>query len=180
VILEDEEIHLRPFEETDVQALVACLNDPEISRWTRIPFPYTEADAVEFMRSTNERAFAITDRRSGELLGGIGMRMPSGGVGEVGYWVKREARGRGLATRALRLLARWALEDQRLARVQLAAEPGNLASLRVAEKAGFTREGLLRRYLNIGGERRDGFMFSLLPEELGPQGPPRATTRFRA
>jgi [ribosomal protein S5]-alanine N-acetyltransferase len=111
------------------------------------------------------------------------MRMPSDGVGEVGYWVKREARGRGLATRALRLLARWALEDQRLARVQLAAEPGNLASLRVAEKAGFTREGLLRRYLNIGGERRDGFMFSLLPEELeplGPLGPPRATTRFRA
>jgi RimJ/RimL family protein N-acetyltransferase len=168
VILEDEEIHLRPFEETDVQALVACLSDPEISRWTRIPFPYTEADAVEFMRSTNERAFAITDRRSGELLGGIGMRMPSDGVGEVGYWVKREARGRGLATRALRLLARWALEEQRLARVQLTAEPGNLASLRVAEKAGFTREGLLRRYLNIGGERRDGFMFSLLPEELGP------------
>lgn len=164
--LEDEEIQLRPFVEADVGALVACLNDPEISRWTRIPFPYTEDDALEFMRSTQERAFAITDRRSGELVGGIGMRIATEGVGEVGYWVRRDARGRGIATRALRLLARWALEEQRLVRLQLTAEPGNAASQRVAEKAGFTREGLLRRYLNFGDEHRDGFMFSLLPGEL--------------
>jgi RimJ/RimL family protein N-acetyltransferase len=168
VILEDEEIQLRSFAEADADALVSCLNDPEISRWTRIPYPYTEADALEFMRSTQERAFAITDRASGELLGGIGMRLPAEGVGEVGYWVRREARGRGIATRALRLLARWALEEQRLVRLQLTAEPENVASLRVAEKAGFTREGLLRRYLDFGDERRDGFMFSLLPGELPP------------
>ena len=179
--LEDEAVRLRPFTEADVQALVACLNDPEISRWTRIPFPYSEADARAFILSTNERAFAITDRRSGELLGGIGLRLATDRIGEVGYWVKRDARGRGVATRALRLVSRWALEGEALARLQLTAEPENVASLRVAGKAGFTREGLLRRYLDIGGERRDAFMFSLLPEELPPaQGPPRATTRFRA
>jgi RimJ/RimL family protein N-acetyltransferase len=173
VTLEDDEVRLRPFDEDDIEALVACLNDPEISRWTRIPFPYTEADAHEFLEATAERAFAITDRRSGEVLGGIGLRMPSEGVGEVGYWVKREARGRGVATRALRLVARWALEEQKLVRVQLTAEPGNAASLRVAEKAGFTREGLLRRSLNFGGERRDAFMFSLLAEELNDARPDR-------
>jgi [ribosomal protein S5]-alanine N-acetyltransferase len=108
----------------------------------------------------------VTDGPSGRLLGGIGLRLPADGIGEVGYWVRRDARGRGVATRALDLVARWALEEQRLIRVQLTAEPGNVASQRVAEKVGFRREGLLRRYLKIGGERRDGVMFSLLREDL--------------
>jgi RimJ/RimL family protein N-acetyltransferase len=166
VRLEDDAIVLRPFTEEDVPELVAALDDPEISRWTRIPSPYTEKDAREFLRSASETAFAVTDTRSGRLLGGIGLRLPSEGIGEVGYWVRRDARGRGVATRALELVARWALEEQGLARVQLTAEPGNVASQRVAEKAGFTREGLLRRYLAIGGEHRDGFMFSLLRHDL--------------
>jgi RimJ/RimL family protein N-acetyltransferase len=166
VKLEDDEVVLRPYTDEDIPALVAALNDREISRWTRIPFPYTEEHAREFLRSRTETAFAVTDKRSGELLGGIGLRLPTEGVGEVGYWVRREARGRGVATRALSVITRWALEDQRLVRVQLTAEPGNVASQRVAEKAGFTREGLLRRFLNIGGERRDGIMYSRLPEDL--------------
>jgi [ribosomal protein S5]-alanine N-acetyltransferase len=164
--LEDDAIILRAYTEDDVPALVAALNDREISRWTRIPFPYTEEDAWEFLRSTTETAFAVMNKRTGDLLGGIGLRLPADGIGEVGYWVRREARGRGVATRALLLISRWALEDQKLVRVQLTAEPGNVASQRVAEKAGYTREGLLRRFLNIGGERRDGIMFSRLPEDV--------------
>jgi RimJ/RimL family protein N-acetyltransferase len=164
--LEDDAILLRAYTEDDVPALVAALNDREISRWTRIPFPYTEEDAREFLRSRTETAFAVTDKRTGELLGGIGLRLPAEGIGEVGYWVRREARGRGVATRALLLISRWALEDQRLVRVQLTAEPGNVASQRVAEKAGYVREGLLRRFLSIGGERRDCVIYSLLPGDL--------------
>jgi RimJ/RimL family protein N-acetyltransferase len=164
--LEDDAILLRAYTEDDVPALVAGLNDCEISRWTRIPFPYTEEDAREFLRSRTETAFAVTNKRTGELLGGIGLRLPAEGIGEVGYWVRREARGRGVATRALLLISRWALEDQRLVRVQLTAEPGNVASQRVAEKAGYVREGLLRRFLSIGGERRDCVIYSLLPGDL--------------
>jgi RimJ/RimL family protein N-acetyltransferase len=164
--LEDDAILLRAYTEDDVPALVAALNDREISRWTRIPFPYTKEDAREFLRSTTETAFAVTNKRTGELLGGIGLRLPAEGIGEVGYWVKRDARGRGVATRALLLLSRWALEEQGLARLQLTAEPGNVASQRVAEKAGYVREGLLRRFLNIGGERRDAVMYSLFPGDL--------------
>jgi RimJ/RimL family protein N-acetyltransferase len=166
VKLEDDAIVLRPFTQEDVPELVVALADPDISRWTRIPFPYTEEDAREFLRSKIETAFAVIDGRSGRLLGGIGLRLPTDGIGEVGYWVRRDARGRGVATRALELVARWALEERGLIRVQLTAEPGNVASQRVAEKAGFRREGLLRRYLKIGGERRDAFMFSLLREDL--------------
>jgi RimJ/RimL family protein N-acetyltransferase len=166
VKLEDEAIVLRAFSDDDVPALVEGLNDPEIPRWTRIPSPYTERDAREYLRSTSEQAFAITSKESGELLGGIGLRFPSDGIGEIGYWVKRDARGRGVATRALLILSRWALEEHKLVRLQLTAEPGNAASQRVAEKAGYVREGLMRRYLNIGGERRDGYMYSLLPDDL--------------
>lgn len=85
---------------------------------------------------------------------------------QVGYWVKREARGRGVATRALRLLSRWAFDELGARRVQLIAQPENLASQRVAEKAGFQREGLLRAYAELKGRRPDFHMYSLLPGDL--------------
>jgi RimJ/RimL family protein N-acetyltransferase len=166
VKLEDEEVLLRPFGEDDIPAIVAACQDPEIPRWTGVPSPYTEDDARAFLRQVEETAFAITDRRSGELIGAIGVREVDQANAQIGYWVKREARGRGVATRALGLVSRWALEELGAGRVQLFTEPGNVASQRVAEKAGFVREGVLRRYLNIQGERRDGVIFSLLPEDL--------------
>lgn len=84
--LEDDEIVLRRFTEDNVPALVEALDDPETPRWTRIPSPDSEDDARTFLRSASEEAFAITSRESGGLLGGIGVRFPSEGVGEVGYW----------------------------------------------------------------------------------------------
>ena len=87
--------------------------------------------------------------------------------GHVGYWCAPEARGRGVATRALRLLCRHALDDLRLDRLELVTDPDNRASQRVAEKVGFRREGVLRSHLlHPDGRRRDSVMFSLLPGEL--------------
>jgi RimJ/RimL family protein N-acetyltransferase len=88
--------------------------------------------------------------------------------GEVGYWMRRDARGRGLTTRALNLISRWALDVLGCARLQLRADLLNLPSQRVAEKAGFTREGVLRSvHFNPRQNRRVDFvMFSLLPGEL--------------
>ena len=164
--LEDDVILLRPFAEADVPAIVAACQDPEIPRWTSVPFPYTEADARAWLKSDEEETFAVIDGTSGELLGSIGMRFPADETGEVGYWVKREARGRGVATRALVLIARWGCEERALAQLQLRAEPGNVASQRVAEKAGFRREGVQHGALEIKGERRDVFIYSLRPGEV--------------
>ena len=164
--LEDEEILLRPFGEDDIPAIAAACQDPEIPRWTGVPSPYTEDDARGFLRQVEETAFAITDRRTGELIGAIGVREVDHANAQIGYWVKREARGRGVATRALGLVSRWAFDELGAGRVQLFTEPANVASQRVAEKAGFMREGVLRRYLYIKGQRRDGVIFSLLPEDL--------------
>jgi len=169
-MLEDNVVRLRPFEESDVPAIVAACQDPEIPRWTAVPSPYTEADARAWLASNEEESFAVVDRASGELLGSIGVRYLDGRIGEVGYWVKREARGRGVATRALELVARWALVEKGLGRFQLRADVANGPSQRVAEKAGFVREGVLRSALAFKGERRDVVMYSLVPDDL--QGPP--------
>jgi [ribosomal protein S5]-alanine N-acetyltransferase len=167
VRLEDDAIVVRPLQEDDAPALASAIDDdPDLDRWTSIPFPYTEHDAREFIATTEESAFAIVDRATGELLGGIGTRVAGPAVVEIGYWVKAGARGRGIATRALALIVRFAFDELDAARVQLSTEPDNLGSQRVAEKAGFVREGTLRSHLCIKGRRRDAVMFSLLPEDI--------------
>ena len=161
----DRAIALRRFSEDGVPAITAACQDPEIPRWTPVPSPYTEDEARWFVASVPD-ARAIVDAATGELLGSIGWRYLDQENGQIGYWVARAARGRGVATEALRVLLRWAIDELGAGRVQLWAEPGNVASQRVAEKAGFTRECVLRFYLNFKGERRDGVMFSLVPQDL--------------
>jgi [ribosomal protein S5]-alanine N-acetyltransferase len=163
--LADGSVRLRPFTERDVPAVASACRDPEIARWIPVPVPYTDSDARAYVDSARDTR-AIVDARTGELLGSIGWRIVDQGNFQIGYWVKTEARGRGAATRALRLLSRWALDELGLPRAQLLAEPANRASQRVAEKVGFRRECVLRSYLDVRGERRDGVMFALLRGEL--------------
>ena len=164
--LADDAIVLRPWTEHDVPAIAEACQDPEIPRWTRVPAPYTDDDARAFVRDAGDDTFAVVDRETGALLGSVGLVARDGPVAEIGYWVKREARGRGVAPRAVRLLSEWGLRERGLARISLMTEPENTASQRVAEKAGYRREGLLRSWMELKGERRDFVMFSLLPEDL--------------
>jgi len=88
------------------------------------------------------------------------------GRAAVGYWLAPEARGRGVATRAVRLVAGWTFAELGLARLELTCGPENVASQRVAERCGFVREGVLRSHIRFKGGRRDTVVFSLLPGEL--------------
>jgi len=171
--LADGEVLLRPFDRDDEAALVEALRDPEIPRWTSIPSPYRDRDAREYVaraererRAGRELGLAIVERARGALLGGIGLVMDAPqGRAEIGYWVAAGARRRGVGSRALRLLSRWALEALAVGRVEVLAHPANEPSQRLAEAAGFTREGLLRSYRVRKGRREDLVMFSLLPED---------------
>ena len=153
--------------------MVAC-QDPEISRWIPfVPRPYTRHDAETYVRgcldSGPERLpFAIVDAETDALLGSIDLRLNEHRYrGHVGYWVAADARGRGVCTTALRLVTRMALEQLRVQRMELITDPDNVASQRVAEKVGYTREGVLRAHLlHPDGRLRDSLMFSLLPGEL--------------
>jgi RimJ/RimL family protein N-acetyltransferase len=166
----DEDLILRSWTEADAPTLVVACNDPEITHWIpAIPSPYTEKDALAYVRGEvrpEEHSLAIT--LDGVVVGAIGMGVNSINYrGRVGYWVAATARGRGVCTRALRLLSRWALDELELQRLDLITDPDNLASQRVAEKVGFRREGVLRAYLcHPDGRIRDSVMFSLLPGEV--------------
>ena len=171
--LRGERVVLRPWRLEDVPAVTAACQDAEIARWLAfVPQPYTEEDARFYIQGCLEARkdrtpFAITDAETGEVIGSIDMRINRLQTGHIGYWLAAEARGRGLTTAALRALSRWAIEELGLGRVELVTDPDNIASQRVAEKAGFQREGILRSILvNRDGSRRDGVMFSLLPDEL--------------
>jgi len=98
------------------------------------------------------------------------------GRGDVGYWLLAQARGRGYATRALRLLALWAISDVGVARAQLWVATDNIRSQRVAERAGFRREGVLRSYgRRPDGSRVDAAFYALIPADLVEERAPRAT-----
>ena len=85
---------------------------------------------------------------------------------EIGYWMAPEARRRGLGARATRLLAEWAVTRLGLERLELLANPENEGSQRLAERAGFTREGTLRKYRRRHGVREDLVMYSMLAEDV--------------
>jgi RimJ/RimL family protein N-acetyltransferase len=169
--LSDGVVALRPWRRQDAPAVVECLNgDPEIAIWLdQIPQPYSLSDALDYIGGAGEQAFAITDAADGRLLGSIGIRWNERrDVGDIGYWARRDVRGRGLVTRALVLVSRFALRHEGAARVQLRADVENTASRRVAEKAGFSLEGVLRaaHWNERLRRRQDWAMYSLLPDEL--------------
>jgi RimJ/RimL family protein N-acetyltransferase len=177
VVLRDDVVVLRPWRDADVPAKFAAFSDPLVQRfsWPQTA-PYTEADAWAHHRE-HERAWlagtgaefaAVEPTDDTALLGGASIYDIEAGQGRacVGYWLAPHARGRGVATRAVLMLARWAFEDLKIQRLQLTCGPDNEASQRVAERCGFTREAVLRSHLPFKGGRRDTVVFSLLPGEL--------------
>jgi RimJ/RimL family protein N-acetyltransferase len=114
--------------------------------------------------------FVIAAAAHAEPLGLISLRIAERdpGLAAVGYWLRPDARGRGAATIALQLIARWAFNEVGVQRLELTTAPENVASQRVAERAGFTREGVLRGLVATKDNgRRDTVLFSLLPADLG-------------
>jgi RimJ/RimL family protein N-acetyltransferase len=176
--LTDGPTALRPWRDTDLPAIVRACQDPDIVRWTRVPARYGESDARAFLlarydalHAGSTAPFAIVSAADDtQLLGSISlMRLAwQHARGEVGYWLARDARGQGHVTRAVRLICRWGFDTLGLERIDLLAGTGNAASQQVAQRAGFTREAILRSYMRGKGERQDMVAFGLLRDELQP------------
>ena len=167
---------LRPWAQSDAPSVVAACRDPLIARYVAaMPSPFGEADARTWLagqeparRAGLSLELAIVGAGCGDVLGAVALTSvnPDHARAAVGYWLAPQARGRGVATEALRLLAGWAFGSLDLARLELIAEPDNVASQRVAERCGFVREGLLRSHWFSKGRRRDSVIYGLLPDEL--------------
>ena len=170
--LSDNVVTLRRFRRSDAPRIVEACSDADTARFIPLlPVPYGDEQAVAYLHQTEEMwaggerlAFAVADTTSDLLVGAIDIRL--GESGSVGYWVHPDARRRGVATRALTLVSGWAVTAGGVERLVLMTHPDNVASQRVAEKAGFVREGVLRSHVRFREGRRDSVLFSLIPGDL--------------
>jgi RimJ/RimL family protein N-acetyltransferase len=163
----------RQIEERDIPIVAPAFRDPGIGGENGMP-PFDEEELRTVLRERilDLRArgvlfpYVIEDTTDGSIVGGVTLRHfdPMRGVIEVGYWLFESARGRGLATLAVRAVAREAFASG-LWRIEAHVRIGNDASERVLERAGFTREGVKRRLLRHDGDRVDATAFSLLADE---------------
>ncbi|MFF9811829.1 GNAT family N-acetyltransferase [Streptomyces sp. NPDC014006] len=174
VTLATDRLVLRTVGPQDTDAVYAAVQDPDIQRWTTIPSPYLPEHARAFTEQMVPEGWADASvctfgvfLPGGELAGMLALTMRSLGTTEIGYWAAKEHRGHGYLTEATVAAGRWAFTHLSVDRVEWRAEVGNHASRAVAERAGFTIEGTLRSALNNKGVRRDCWVGSLLPSDLG-------------
>ena len=169
---------LRPFQKRDVESLYEAVTAsiPELARW--LPWAssaYGRLDSTRFTRESirafrEQRAFDFAIRSvedSRRHIGNVSIWFVSRGFrsGEIGYWVRTDETSSGIATEVAARMVQVGFEELHMHRIILRIAVGNLASERVAEKLGFTREGILREELEVHGVWLDHTAFSLLEHE---------------
>jgi RimJ/RimL family protein N-acetyltransferase len=174
-VLRRPPVVLRAFTSSDAELVRSVADDPVIPLATTVPTSGTLPDALAFIARQHDRlasgagySFAVVDAAGGEPVGQIGLwlRDLEAGRVSVGYWIASRCRRRGYAVAALDAISRWGLSLDGVFRVELHVEPWNEGSWRAAERVGYVREGLMRSWRDIGGERRDLFLYSLIRSDL--------------
>jgi len=167
MLLDLGDIHLRSWQKDDLKALLRHANNPKIAANLRdqFPHPYTRRDGIDYLEyaQVQEQVTSFAIEYEGEAVGGVGFligRDIARTSAEMGYWLSEELWGRGIATRAASAMSEWAFESYGLTRVFAMAFAHNAASIRVLEKAGFEREGLLRRSAIKNGVVLDQILFA--------------------
>lgn len=171
VELTTERLVLRAPSSSDIEAIEAACQDPEIPRWTTVPSPYTRQHAEDFVRRVEEwwadgkeTVWAIF--AEDELVGMIGLhdiaQHHSGAHAEIGFWIVDAARGKGYILEAASAVVDWGFAELGLVRIAWRAVAGNVPSARTARALGFRYEGLLRQALTSPRGRDDGWFAGLL------------------
>jgi RimJ/RimL family protein N-acetyltransferase len=167
MLLDLDALKVRSWRRDDLKSLVLHANNPKIAANLRdqFPHPYTRRDAIDFLDYAQsqepECSFAI--EYSGEAVGGVGFligRDIARISAEMGYWLSEELWGRGIVTRAVAAMSEWAFDNYKLTRVFAMAFAHNAASIRVLEKAGFEREGMMQRSAIKNGVVLDQILFA--------------------
>jgi RimJ/RimL family protein N-acetyltransferase len=181
--LADDAIRLEPLNERFVPDFERLMDDPDVVRNTRVPSNPRAGFAARWVgryvkgwQDASCAGFAIVSGDDSFLgfVAVVGLDLPAR-QGEIGYVVARDARGRGTAGRALQLITDWALDGLLLERVELRIDVGNAPSIRVAERIGYRRDGVLRSLHFKENVRSDVAVFSLLPgDERKPTSSARA------
>jgi RimJ/RimL family protein N-acetyltransferase len=175
----DGTILLRPFRLDDTAQVYEAVHESltDLKPWMSWAYDaYSQQDAEDFIRITRARweesslfAFAITDARSGEILGGCSLSHihPIYHYCNLGYWVRTLRHGAGIAGQAAKLASLYGFEHGRIIRAEIVVAMGNQRSIRVAEKVGAHYEGILFNRMVVGRAIYDAHMFSLIPQDFG-------------
>ena len=176
--LTDGVITLHPYQVSDIDSLYEAARESisEMFEWMPWCHPdYSIEESRTWIESQpdkwekgEEYNFAISYNTWGLYLGGCGLRVIDRNIAiaHFGYWVRTSQTKKGIATAATLLLTRFAFNELRLNRVETTVAVDNQASLRVMEKAGATKEGILRNKLTKNATPCDAVMFSLIPQDL--------------
>ena len=166
---------LRPFRRSDAGAIAESCRGPDIVRFTVMPAGMTEEQAEQWVDQGQEwwprrlARFAVTIPPSDGCVGQIGLQFDfTSHRAEAFYWLDRGVRGRGIACDALNVVTEWALRDHDVVRVQVVTHTDNEPSHRVAERCGFTREGVLRAWEPVKDDQPDVVMWSRLATDPTP------------
>lgn len=173
VTLQTPRLELSTPTAADIDAITRICQDPDILRWTTVPSPYSRADAEFFVDQIvapgweSKSALTWAIRLDGELIGMISLTALDESMYEVGYWMAREVRGRGLMVEALAAVADYGFSPDglNLGRIEWHAYVGNVGSASVARRSGFSYEGLLRMEGLQRGKRHDSWVAGLLPTD---------------
>ncbi|HEY4000074.1 MAG TPA: GNAT family protein [Candidatus Xenobia bacterium] len=173
-ILLADHVGIRRYREDDAPLLHEAAQTSTAEAYPWLPWCYAgyrldEAETfarhqVAAWEAGKEFSFVVFDRESDRFVGGVGINYihPVHRFANLGYWIRSDCTRRGFASAAARLAAAFALGDMGLRRVEIVAAVGNVASQRVAEKAGAHREGILRNRLYLHGEAVDAVMYSIV------------------
>jgi ribosomal-protein-alanine N-acetyltransferase len=170
MLVRGERCVIRRWRTRDAVSVVRYANNYNVSRYLRdrFPFPYTMAHARAFLAGAvgeeeGETKFAI--EVDGEAVGGIGV-IPGADIerfsAEIGYWLGEPFWGRGIATEAVRAVSQYAFESFDLCRLEAGVFEWNPASMRVLEKAGYSREGRTRLSVTKDGRTGDHVLYGLV------------------
>jgi [ribosomal protein S5]-alanine N-acetyltransferase len=165
--LDDGVVAIQPYRIEDAELLAEGVRDPDVARFAFVRWGEREqiVERIDTTWPEGARAgrianFSIRDSTTDELLGHFvifGVRRDAQRC-EVGYWLLPAARGRHAASRAVALVCAWAFGELGMQRVQAAAAVDNAASLKTLERAGFTREGVMRSFIPTDDGGRDDYV----------------------
>jgi ribosomal-protein-serine acetyltransferase len=177
-ILTDGIVTLRAYQSSDAPVLFAAVRESvdhvgEWLAWCTKAYALTDSAgwierARDQWRTGADAVFGVFDSTNGQLLGAVGIDdvHQFQRTANLGYWTRRTALGRGVAPRAVRLAARYALTAKALERLEIVVACGNRPSQRVAEKCGAVLEGILRFRLHHHGRSHDARLYSLVRTDL--------------
>ena len=169
--ISDGVVVLRKLRESDRAVTLLTFADPLVRQWLNMPPDPRDSDFDVLLRtvhngfaSGDRYDYVVTETSDDVSLGTVIASRRHRDNYEIAYLARAEGRGRGVMTRAVRLLCDRLLAEG-VGRLEIRTHPNNDASQRLAERAGFQREGLERRSIWLHGKRQDAIVWSLLPDD---------------